>query len=94
MLGGYTWKEQVPSEGIRKTMGYWRTQGRVSSFEPACIPISLPPSDIGHEKRKKEKEKMAESKSSSLKQPPEEAWSSPKSLILWDWADLIFATMR
>ncbi|PQQ06252.1 hypothetical protein Pyn_26381 [Prunus yedoensis var. nudiflora] len=51
-------------------------QGKVPSSEPACIPTFLPPTDIGHEKRKKEEEKMGESRSSFLRQTLEEAWST------------------
>ncbi|PQQ00033.1 hypothetical protein Pyn_03962 [Prunus yedoensis var. nudiflora] len=51
-------------------------QGKVPSSEPTCIPTLLSSTNIGHEKREEEKEKMGESRSSSLKQPLEEAWST------------------
>ncbi|PQQ07624.1 hypothetical protein Pyn_10134 [Prunus yedoensis var. nudiflora] len=70
------------------------TQGRMPSLESTCIPIFFPPSDLAMERGRKKRKKRGENRSSPLKQPREETLSSQNSLILWDWAELIFATMR
>ncbi|PQP93500.1 hypothetical protein Pyn_19681 [Prunus yedoensis var. nudiflora] len=69
-------------------------QGRMLFLKPAGAPVLFPSSDLAMKRGGKKRKKMGENGSSPLKQPPEEAWSSQKSLILWDWAELIFATMR
>ncbi|PQQ03712.1 hypothetical protein Pyn_29359 [Prunus yedoensis var. nudiflora] len=65
------------------------TQGRIPSLELACTTIFFPSADLAMERGRKKGKKMGENGSSPLKQPLEEALSSQKSLILWDWAELI-----
>ncbi|PQP97188.1 hypothetical protein Pyn_37784 [Prunus yedoensis var. nudiflora] len=70
------------------------TQGGMPSLEPAYKPIFFPSSNLAMEKGRKKIKKMGENRGSPLKQPREEALSPQKSLILWDWAELIVATIR
>ncbi|CAL2239133.1 unnamed protein product [Prunus armeniaca] len=87
------WENKFQVQAFKKPRGI-STQGKMLSLKPAGAPIFFPLSDLAMKGGGNERKKMGENGSSPLKPLPEEASSSKKSLILWDWKELIFASMR
>ncbi|PQM41802.1 hypothetical protein Pyn_09334 [Prunus yedoensis var. nudiflora] len=63
-------------------------QGRMPSLKPAGAPTFCPSSELAMERGRKRRKKMGEKGKFPSEAAARRSLEHPKSLILWDWAEL------